>query len=218
MPDQSNPIKRNKIRDILFAPLGCLLQITNPIVFFVSAIVVLGVCAIAFPGLITDLLSGMTGKTPQFLRNHQVVYYGDDLDPYWEIVYQYDWLTTFSGQVRHTSVINSIPFPLLSHDILVTSGEFSDAALVTTSVQNHHFRWSTRLKTRPEGTINLLHTVPASEEIEILLNQIHKGDVVIIAGQEISRINKMVNGQEATFWHDTGCNSILVTSVEIIHP
>ena len=210
--------KNIKLQDILFAPFGCLLQITNPLVFFASTSVVLILIALIFPSVLTDLFSGMIGKSPQFYQNYQIIQYDNENNPYWKIIYQYQSESTFSGKVRHTSVINSLPFPMLSHDILITSGEYADPELVTTSMSNHHFRWSTRLSAKPNGTINLLHIVPANEEIEILLNRINKNDIVTITGVEISRIIKMVDDKEAMFWSDSGCNSILVTSVEILSP
>lgn len=171
-----------------------------------------------FPGSVTDLFAGTTGKEPVFSQNYQVLQYEESSSHFWQITYQYPYESTFTGTIRHTAVINSLPFPMLSHDILVTTGDFADRTVVSTSVTNHHFRWASLTSEKPEGTINLLHIVPATAEIEIILNRLRKWDQVSITGVEIDRISKMVDQSEATYWTDAGCNTILVTAVSIISP
>lgn len=106
---------------------------------------------------------------------------------------------------------------MLSHDILVTSGDFDDSSIVRTSVSNHRFYWYSDQQNRPQGSINLLHTVPSTEELYHQLAQIRKGDRVRIKGIEILDINRY--DQQGDFrgsWADAGCNTLLVTSVEIL--
>lgn len=107
---------------------------------------------------------------------------------------------------------------MLSHDILVTSGDFADSSIVRTSVSNHRFSsWYLDQQNRPQGTINLLHTVPSTEEIYQQLTEVRKGDRVRIKGIEILDINRY--DQQGEFWGswaDAGCNTLLVTSVEIL--
>ncbi len=106
---------------------------------------------------------------------------------------------------------------ILTHDILVTSGEYADPAVVKTSVANHRFRWHSTGTTRPKGAINLLHTVPANEEIYRQLLQIHAQDEVIITGREILTIEAYdQDGNYLGEWHDTGCNTLLVNSVTVL--
>lgn len=135
----------------------------------------------------------------------------------WKIRYESKNTTIFEGLVRHASPINERAFPLLSHDILVTSGDFADSSIVRTSVSNHRFYWYSDQQNRPQGTINLLHTVPSTEEIYHQLAQVRKGDRVRIKGIEILDINRY--DQQGNFrgsWADAGCNTLLVTSVEIL--
>ena len=61
-------------------------------------------------------------------------------DRTWTIHYEKKSSSQFKGIVRHTSTIRLSEIPLLTHDILVTSGDFADSDLVTTSVANHHFK------------------------------------------------------------------------------
>jgi hypothetical protein len=82
----------------------------------------------------------------------------------WKISYEFAGATQFSGLVRHVSPIRMGQFPMLTHDILVTSGDFADSSLVRTNVSNHHFTWFCDCGTQPRGTINLLHTVPPAKK------------------------------------------------------
>jgi hypothetical protein len=133
----------------------------------------------------------------------------------WDVQFEYTTNSTFTGVVRHTSRWREADVPFMSHDILVTTGEFADPDLVRTSVSNHHFLWRSQNQ-KPDGTINLLHIFPANEEIFNQLLDIETWDTVTITGREILRINRFdANGNDLGYWKDAGCNSILVTSVTI---
>jgi len=137
-------------------------------------------------------------------------------DFYWKIIFEKAEDSTFQGTVRHNSPIRINRFRILTHDTLVTFGEFSDPTIVDTSVSNHRFRWYSEQTTQPKGTINLLHTVPASEEVFQQLRTIQAGDPVIITGREVQRIQVYdLDGEYLGDWHDQGCNTILVSSVII---
>jgi hypothetical protein len=134
----------------------------------------------------------------------------------WNVSYESATINTFSGIVRHTSRINEGKFPMLTHDILITSGDYADSSVVRTSVMNHRFFWSSRLPTRPNGTINLLHTFPQNEQVLTDLYAIDYGDFVTIRGYEILSIDRKKNASLRGTWKDSGCNTLLVTEV-IIH-
>lgn len=134
----------------------------------------------------------------------------------WEMTYELSTVETFIGQVRHTSRINEGKFPMLTHDILITSGEFSDSDLVRTSVMSHHFTWSSKTSERPSGTINLLHTMPKDEETLNGLYSIKHGDTVTVKGYEVYTVKYYKDGAYRGMWKDSGCNTLLVTEV-IIH-
>lgn len=136
---------------------------------------------------------------------------------YWEIEYEKKVNTLFEGIVRHTSNIVVPDFPILTHDILVTTQDYSDPEKVTTSVTNHHFLWVSHSKKQLAGTINLLHTVPKNDEIYQLLAGIKSNDTVKISGWEIRRINAYTpDGALGLWWQDSGCNTLLVDFVEVI--
>lgn len=135
----------------------------------------------------------------------------------WKIRYESKNPTLFEGLVRHASPIHERAFPLLSHDILVTSGEFANPSIVRTSVSNHRFYWYAQQSNRPSGTINLLHTVPSTEEIYKQLTQIRQGNTVRVKGIEILDIARYdQQGEFRGSWADAGCNTLLVISVEIL--
>jgi len=132
----------------------------------------------------------------------------------WEVTYEKSRDTTFSGTVRHASVNHINKFPFLTHDILITSGDFSDSDLVYTNVTNHHFYWRTLNENYPQGTINLIHVVPEDEEIYQQLLKIRNGDMVTISGREILRIDAYnTDGRNLGWWKDDGCNTTLVKEV-----
>lgn len=135
----------------------------------------------------------------------------------WDLSYEANHERNFAGLVRHTSVINEPAFSILSHDILVTSQDFANPDLVDTSVSNHHFTWRSPTLENPQGSINLLHTVPMNEEIRQQLDAIENGDTVIITGWDIYRIDGYdSNGNSVGYWQDSGCNTTLVIAVEIL--
>jgi hypothetical protein len=149
-----------------------------------------------------------------FSENYQTVNDLSDED-HWQIVYENNKTMTFNGLARHASPIRLNGFPFLTHDILITTDEFSDAAKVSTRVIRHHFYWESKTTQYPDGTINLLHTVPLNDEIYHQLMAISSGENVIIRGREIDVINAYnANNNLTEWWRDDGCNSILVTAVE----
>jgi hypothetical protein len=135
-----------------------------------------------------------------------------------DLSYEQNHDRNFDGIVRHISVIHEHSFPILSYDILVTTGDFADDSRVMTRVEDHHFTWSSRTGTAPRGTINLLHTVPMNQEIEEQLSEIEVGDHVVIQGWDILKIDGYTkDGEYIGYWQDAGCNTTLVTTV-LINP
>jgi hypothetical protein len=136
----------------------------------------------------------------------------------YDISYEASSKRDFSGLVRHVSVIHEPAFAILTFDILVTSGDFANPDLVQTEVTNHHFTWVSKTDSNPMGALNLLHTVPLNEEVNQDLKQIQNGDTVIITGYDIYQIQGYDRkGKYIGYWQDNGCNTTLVTKVEIVH-
>jgi hypothetical protein len=120
----------------------------------------------------------------------------------------------FEGLVRHTNIDYEVNFPILSHDILVTSGDYANSALVSTSVEDHHFTWIPITDAPLQGTINLLHTVPMNEAVEKKLAALQEGEIVKVTGWDIYKIEGYdAKGNYIGYWTDEGCNTILVTDV-----
>lgn len=136
----------------------------------------------------------------------------------WKILYEKDMPSTFSGVAReviHWREEQQIPFA--THDILITNGEYSSPERVTARVHSHtvYYEWYT--DKMPQGSINLLHIIPLNEEIYRQLLQIRRWNFITIKGREILRIESFDRlGTPSAYFQDAGCNSILVTSVEIV--
>jgi hypothetical protein len=140
----------------------------------------------------------------------------DPDDRQWVITYEYDRDSTFNGIVRHVSHWREEDIPFATHDILVTTGEFTSQERVHVSVLLHTFTYRYFEDPHPSGTINLLHIVPASPEVYQQLLTVREWNQVTVRGREILRIDRYdPTGQFLGYWQDAGCNSILVFSVDI---
>jgi hypothetical protein len=139
----------------------------------------------------------------------------------WTISYEASADSQYRGRVRHATPDRMGLYPLISHDVLVTSGDYADPALVQTSVDIllHRFTWRFPAGQTPNGRINLLHTVPYSPEIYRLLLKIRNGDQVVITGREVARIQTydLQANHDLGYWQDDGCNTLVVTGVEWIN-
>ncbi|MDR3577288.1 MAG: hypothetical protein P4L50_25790 [Anaerolineaceae bacterium] len=215
MAYSSPTIKKITFKDLVFTPIGCLLQ-ASPVAILIVVALIYFAWDYVYNNVNVDLF-GVGAPDYQHLTIDSGFYNIQDTQKdAWKIEYDYPQDSTFSGLVRHVSPIRLSQFPMLSHDILVTSGDYADSALVTTDVTNHHFVWYSQENGKPKGTINLLHTVPINLAIYQQLLQIHDGSQVKISGREILRINAYSPaGELLAWWEDNGCNSILVKSVTI---
>jgi len=136
---------------------------------------------------------------------------------YWEIQFEGIGKSKFIGTVRHVSPIRIEEFRILTHDILVTTADFSDPDIVNTSVIDHKFFWKANQTSTPNGSINLIHAFPANKEIYQELLRIQNWDTVKITGREIYTVKAYQSDE--TFlgnWQDAGCNTLLIESVSII--
>jgi hypothetical protein len=134
----------------------------------------------------------------------------------WEVKFEFPVNSTFSGTVRFTSRWSDSSVPFMSHDILVTSEEFADPEIVDAWVMNHMFFYHYK-GSFPKGKINLLHIFPATLEVFEQLKDVKKWDQVSITGREILRIDIYdTEGEHKGYFTDRGCNTNLVTSLEIL--
>ncbi|MEE8356826.1 MAG: hypothetical protein V3R33_05910 [Anaerolineales bacterium] len=140
----------------------------------------------------------------------------DDL--YWEVQFEGQGHTKYIGTVRHVSPIRINEFKILTHDILVTTADFSDPELVDTSVVNHKIIWKPTNSEQPTGSINLIHAVPATKAIYQQLLTIDNWDIVNISGREIYSIKTyQIDETFLGTWIDSGCNTLLIDSVTILN-
>jgi hypothetical protein len=200
--------------DLLLAPVGCLLQASGTgLLVVVLALAVAG--GFLYYNANTDFL-GLAGPDFDSLVFSSAQDQIETDDGYWKITFEKAADSQFSGLVRHVSPIRDERMRMLTHDILVTSGEYADSSIVRTTVANHHFYWRSATTAQPQGSINLLHTVPANEQIYQQLLHIRSGDEVTISGREILAIKAYDQaGNYLGEWHDTGCNTLLVKSVDV---
>ncbi len=216
---ESSPCARDAVPgtgvvNLLLAPLGCLLQ-ASPIYLLATLLALLLVGGYIYYNANSDFL-GLAGPdfgSLTFSETREQIEAGD---LYWKVIFERPGDSQFSGLVRHASPIRVDRMRVLTHDILVTSGEYADPSIVRTSVADHHFYWRSTSTAHPEGSINLLHTVPANEVVYRQLLQVRPGDDVTITGREILRLEAFdKDGEYLGEWHDTGCNTLLVNSVSI---
>lgn len=133
----------------------------------------------------------------------------------WEVAFEYPVDSTFTGVIRHINHWYDASVPFMSHDMLVTTGDFASQDFVDVSVFDHKFFYHYKDQ-RPKGTIHLLHIFPASKEIFDQLKQVKKWNSASLRGREILKIDLYdTDGKNIGFFTDMGCNTILATSVTI---
>ncbi len=206
------------LKEILFMPLGCLLQ-SSPLMILALVAVLIFAGDYVYYNLNIDLPGYTAPDTSNWNISNGFESINTDEGFTWEISYENVRTTSFNGLVRHASPIRENKFPMLSHDILVTSGDYADPSLVSTSVSNHHFVWRAAGPAYPKGSINLLHTVPLNDQIRQQLMAVRSNQTVSIQGREIYDIRFYKDEQKwNSKWQDAGCNTLLVTAVEIAPP
>jgi hypothetical protein len=138
-------------------------------------------------------------------------------DTYWEVQFEGQGESKFIGTVRHVAPIRINMFRILTHDVLVTTGDYANPDLVDTNVIDHKFIWKASNPEKPTGSIHLIHAVPATKAVYQDLLSIQKWDIVKITGREIYTVKAY--DTEDNFlgtWIDTGCNTLLVESVTVL--
>jgi len=140
-------------------------------------------------------------------------------DMYWEVQFEGIGESKYIGNVRHVAPIRINEFRILTHDILVTTADFANPDIVDTSVIDHKFFWKSTGTDSPNGSINLIHAIPATKAIYQDMLNIQPWDIVKLTGREIYTVKAYQS--DDTFlgtWLDTGCNTLLVKSVSILKP
>jgi hypothetical protein len=203
------------LSNLLFIPAGCLLR-TSPLALLACLAIGLVGGAYLYYDVNVDLFGiGRPDFNELHFNSNYTQVHSDDGSS-WVIVYEKAVPSVFSGLVRHVSPIRLGMDPFLTHDILVTTGDFANPEIVSTRVTDHHFTWYSQNKSAPSGTINLIHAVPLNEAIYNQLLEIRDGQQAAFTGYEIMRIDAyQKTGEYIGKWEDSGCNSMLVTSVQV---
>lgn len=139
---------------------------------------------------------------------------------WWNITYEKNTFSVFTGTAREVIHLrDEAGIPFATHDILLTNGEYSSPARVSAQVVNRTVRYQWYTSQTPEGTLHLLHIVPLNEDVYHQLLQVRRWNRVSIKGQEILRIESFdPTGRLRLIFQDEGCNTILVTSVQVLEP
>lgn len=143
-----------------------------------------------------------------------------DSGRYWQIEYESARDSTYQGYVRHINPDRASSFPMMTHDILVTTGDYANPKKVSAHVQFHMFVWKSLTNAEPQGSIHLIHAVPVDESIYRKILKIRSGMTVKIIGREIYRATYYDPGNPipSGSWQDHGCNTLLIRSVDVLHP
>jgi hypothetical protein len=207
---------RSSLKDLLLLPLGFLLNM-SPLWAVTLMLLIVSVCGFLYYSLNSDFFGLAAPPFAELNFSPDFTSVRDTKDSRsWKITYESTPFSTFHGVVRHVSNWRDEPIPFATHDILVTTGEFSSPSRVPTRVYNHAFYYQYDLGPKPQGNINLLHIVPQTEQIYRQLLGVREWNLVTISGREIYRIDLFDSAGNSTYyWQDEGCNSILVTSVKI---
>ncbi|MBN1814870.1 MAG: hypothetical protein JXA14_23725 [Anaerolineae bacterium] len=206
---------REGIAGLLFAPASWLLQV-SPTTLGVVALMLAILCGVIYFRTNTDFF-GLVGLDFDALTISDSYERVSTDGMYWTIDFEGGETLEFAGVVRHVSPIREDGLRILTHDVLITSGDYADPEVVGVSVLNHRFNWWLSSTERPSGQINLLHTVPASEKVYRQLLEIRVWDEVVVTGREIRVIKAYYeDGEYVGDWHDSGCNTLLVESVSIV--
>lgn len=206
--------KETRFWELFFLPVGCLMNL-SPWFMFIFIVIIATSGLLVFHN-VNSTFGGLTAidyTEIEFSKSKETVWFNGSE---WAISYESNKKTVFDGTVRHVSPMRMGKYPLLTHDILVTTGDFANPELVNTSVMNHMFTWKPKGSFQPSGTINLLHTVPLNAEIYASLWTVRNGQKITVTGYEILRISALSERGETTgWWEDHGCNTILITAVSV---
>jgi len=203
------------LKDILFAPFVLMLEFPLVPIAVLVVLALLGGYVYYWVNIDLFGLGRPDYKNLHFNSGNSQVVASSGL--YWNISYESPNESNYTGLVRFVSPDREPTVPFLTHDILVTTGDFANAQLVDTSVFDHHFTWHLSQKITPSGKINLIHAVPMNEALYRQLLGIRSGQNAVIHGLEILRIEGyQKTGEYLGKWEDDGCNSLLVTFVQVL--
>ena len=104
---------------------------------------------------------------------------------YKDVNYKAGWgkEKTYEGQVRVIVNAHHKYAPYITHEAVVTTGEFSDPSIVTVStIKDGNMYW--RSRKRPTGTLVVLHFVPLNYSIYEKLKSVREGQTIKLGGRD----------------------------------
>jgi hypothetical protein len=91
---------------------------------------------------------------------------------------------TFTGTVQWTGTASAHGIPFLTHEVLITTGDYSDPAVVKLEpVVDHETTWRYPAGRTLDGTIYVVHCIPATPAIYDTLETLRVGDTIDIEGE-----------------------------------
>lgn len=102
------------------------------------------------------------------------------------LVYTAQWgePTEYQGDLRVLSRAYHRAAPFITHEAVVTTGQFSNPEIVNVSpIRQGSMVWTA--KVQPQGTLIVLHFIPANHEVLASLQSLDSGDRAILEGREI---------------------------------
>ena len=122
-----------------------------------------------------------------------IQYKGQVYESEWE-----DYPEEITGYVRRVDRHFDKYIPIITYDLVLTSGEYNDPEIVKVLHKGSgNYRWSS--KTRPKGSILFYHTIPNSVRAQWKLDSIVAGETITITAKvsmnsEIKRDGSVVVG------------------------
>jgi len=123
----------------------------------------------------------------------------------------------FEGDLRYAGRAYSRELPMVTHDAVLTTGDFSDPKLVKVSpLKKGSGTWRSKSSSKgtPKGTLVALHFIPSDLGIHGQLTRLREGDSVEIEGRV--ETDSRVDASNGGFWRLNHSNHklVLVTAVK----
>jgi hypothetical protein len=105
---------------------------------------------------------------------------------------------TFAGTIQWTGQAAQSAVPLITHEVVVTTGEYSDPKVVQIQpLEDHHTTWKYVANRMAVGTIHIVHCIPSTPEIYDALGALKVGQAVAIEGE---LLQGPLKGTDGSFW------------------
>jgi len=133
----------------------------------------------------------------------------------WNILYEGMMNSYYAGVIRYINKSHITFFPIITHHILIASGDYANESKVKFTFFRH------RLLHKPPknitGRYNILHIIPLNEKLREEVNSLSPGCEVLLVGKEVGAVFHQLDDGSYKQWRDEpGYNTILLTRMEIL--